>query len=440
MAIRAKERDTLVQALRAGVVPRTGLHHVQVGRKREVEEILRDVDRIADGGAAVRFVIGEYGSGKTFFLYLARSVAIQRGLVTAHADLSPQHRLHATGGQARALYAELMSTLATRTKPEGGALASVIERFINDAHKQAAEQGRRVGDLIREKLGTLEEFVGGYDLATVLTQYHRAFEQGDDNLKTAALRWLRGEFTTKTEARTALGVRDIIDDNSVYDHLRLMARFARLAGYGGLLVVLDEMVNIYKIVNAQARNSNYEQILRIVNNVLQGNTGHLGVFFGGTSEFLTNERRGVYSYAALRSRLAENTFTREGLVDMSGPVLRLDSLTTEELHVLLEKLRQVFAYGDESKHLVPDEALRAFMQHCSRRIGDAYFRTPRTTIKAFLDLLVALEQNPGTTWEQLLDQTPIEADRPPVMPDVDDEAPLVPGRTGAPDDLADFRL
>jgi len=193
-------------------------------------------------------------------------------------------------------------------------------------------------------------------------------------------------------------------------------------------------------VNAQARNSNYEQILRIVNNVLQGNTGHLGVFFGGTPEFLTNERRGVYSYAALRSRLAENTFTREGLVDMSGPVLRLDSLTTEELHVLLEKLRQVFAYGDESKHLVPDEALRAFMQHCSRRIGDAYFRTPRTTIKAFLDLLVALEQNPGTTWEQLLDQTPIEADRPPVMPDVDDEAPLVPGRTGAPDDLADFRL
>lgn len=441
MPIKPKERDALVLALRAGVVPRSGLHHVQVGRAQEVKEILRDVERIRDGGAAVRFVIGDYGSGKTFFLYLARSVAIQRGLVTAHADLSPRHRLHATGGEARALYASLMGSIATRTRPEGGALASVVERFVAEAGKEAGERGRSVGVVVRERLASLQELVGGYDLATVLASYYRASEEGDEALKAAALRWLRGEFATRTEAtRAGLGVRGIIDDATVYDHLRLMARFVRLAGYAGLLVVLDEMVNIYKIVNAQARNANYEQILRIVNNVLQGNTKHFGVLFGGTPEFLTHERRGAYSYEALRSRLAENSFARNGLVDLSGPVLRLQSLTAGELQVLLEKLRDVFAYGDPARHLLPDEALGAFMDHCAHRIGDAYFRTPRTTIKAFLDLLATLEQNPGASWEDLVSRSAVEADRPPAEVDAEDGGSTPAGRPPAGDELADFRL
>jgi hypothetical protein len=413
----------LLQALRAGVVPRSGLHHVQVGRAREVDAIISDIGRVRDGGSAVRFVIGDYGSGKTFFLYLARSVALKQRLVTAHADLSPDRRLQATGGQVRGLYAALMGNLATASKPEGGALGAIVERFIESARNEALGGGRPVGRVIHERLAELQQLVSGHDFATAVERYHAGFERGDDDLKAAALRWLRGEYTSKLEARRALDVRSIIEDDSAYNHLKVVARFVQLAGYAGLLVVLDEMVNIFKIVNAQSRNGNYERILGIVNDILQQNVSSFGVFFGGTPEFLTHERRGCYSYEPLRGRLAENRFAGGSLVDLSGPVLRLQSLTPEELYVLLEKLRHLQAFGDSSRHLVPDEALGAFMAHCERRIGEAYFRTPRTTIKTFLDLLAILEQNPGTSWAQLIGRAEIVADRPPVNEDIADDAP-----------------
>ena len=450
--IKPRERDTILQALRAGVVPRTGPQHVQVGRAGEVKEVVRDIDRVAEGGSAVRFVIGDYGSGKTFFLTLARSIAIQRKLVVVHADLSPDRRIHSTGGHARALYAELMRNMATRTKPDGGALASVVERFIGDAQAAAKNEGREVGDLIQERLAPIQELVSGYDFATVVERYWRAFDEADEPGKAAALRWLRGEYALKTEAREALGVRSIIDDSSVYDYLKVMGRFVRLAGYSGFLVVLDECVNLYKLVNAQARNANYEQILRVVNDVLQGSAEGLGFYFGGTPETLMDGRRGLYSYEALRSRLAENAFARNGLVDLSGPVIRLQSLSPEDLLVLLGKLRHVFASGDSALYPVPDEALRAFMVHCNRKVGEAYFRTPRNTIKAFLDLLAVLEQNPAADWRDLVSRTDIAPDAPPTGGDIVDEPPrpavsgpatlpaVVPATEPAGDGLENFRL
>ena len=420
--IPAKERDAAIQALRAGVVPRLGIRHVQVGRSREVMETVRDMTRISEGGSAVRFVIGEYGSGKTFFLTLARNVAAEKKLVVMHADLSPERRLHASGGQARTLCAELVLSMATRTKPDGGALASVLERFLGDVRKHATTQGRDAGEVIRERLETVREGVAGFDFADVVVRYWQGFEEGNEALKAAALRWLRAEYALKTEAREALGVRSIVDDAGVYDHLKAISRLVRLAGYDGTLIVIDEMVNVYKLVNSQARTSNYEQILRIVNDVLQGTAERLGFYFGGTPEFLMDTRRGLFSYEALRSRLAENSFARNGLVDLSGPVIRLQSLTPEEMHILLERLRFLWAGGDTQRLPVPDEALASFLRHCSKKIGDDYFRTPRNTIRAFLDLLAILEQNPGADWGTLLGAIDIVPDRPTSQPDIHDEA------------------
>ena len=305
--IRRRERDVIIQALRAGVVPRLGLRHIQVGRAREIEEMLRDIRRIEDGGSSIRFVIGEFGSGKTFFLNLVRLVALEKGLVAMSADLAPDRRLYATGGQARSLFAEMARNLSTRTKPDGGALPSVVERFVSRA-AQAAGPGGDVDSVIRSKLAHFEEYVGGYDFATVVGRYWEGHETGNERLKSDVLRWLRAEFATRTDSRKALGVRTIVTDASVYDHLKLYSAFVREAGYKGLLVVLDEMVNLYKLVNSRARNSNFEQILRILNDVLQGSASYLGFVMGGTPEFLMDTRRGLYSYPALQSRLAENTF------------------------------------------------------------------------------------------------------------------------------------
>lgn len=421
--IRPRDRDAILQSLSAGVVPRRGQQHIQVGRAMEVTALLRDIDRISDAGAAVRFVVGEYGAGKSFFLQLVRSAALEKSLVTVHADLSPERRLYGTGGQARSLYAELTRNMSTRTSPEGGAVGSVVERFISTALAEAREDSVDVESVIHRRLDSLSEMVGGYDFAAVVAAYWRGHDQGNEQLKADAVRWLRGEFATKTDAKAALGVRTIIDDGNVYDMLKLLARFVTLAGYGGLLIVLDEMVNLYKLAHSQARANNYEQILRIVNDCLQGATAHIGFAMGGTPEFLMDPRRGLYSYEALHSRLAENQFAREGLQDLSGPVVRLANLTPEELYVLLTKLRHVQALGDPDAHMLPDEALEAFMRHCAQRIGEAYFRTPRNTIKAFVQLLAILEQNPDTDWRELIGHVEVSEDANPDLAPLEDDAP-----------------
>jgi hypothetical protein len=407
--IRPRDRDAIVQSLRAGVVPRVGLQHIQVGRAAQITSLLKDIERVADGGSAFRVIVGEYGAGKTFFLNLIRSIALEKKLVTVHADLSPDRRLHATSGQGRSLYTELTRNLATRARPEG-ALPGLVEKFITSASEEAKQSGKSSSSIIQGRLRSLEELVGGYDFAAVIERYAEGHAAGNDELMRNAEKWLRAEFSTKTDARNALGVRTIIGDENVYDQLKLLARFTRLAGYSGLLVCLDELVNLYKLGNSQARNSNYEQILRILNDSFQGNCEGLGVLLGGTPEFLMDPRRGLYSYQALASRLSENVFAHQGLVDYSGPVIRLSNLDAEDLYVLLTKLRLVFAYGDESKYLVPDEALVAFLAHCARKVGDSYFRTPRLSIKAFLDLLSVLEQNSEVHWSELVDRSEVQRD------------------------------
>lgn len=439
--LRARDRDAVIQSLRAGVVPRRGHQHIQVGRTEEVKALIQDLDRIADGGSAMRFVIGEYGSGKTFFLHLVRSMGLEKGLVAAHTDLSPSRRLHATDGQARTLYADLMANLATRTRPEGGAIGSIVERFVTSALQESRDRGVPTGQVLNERLAALTELPGGYDFAEVVAAYWRGHDEGSDLLKSDALRWLRGEYSTRTDARKALGVRNIIDDASIYDHLKLFARFVRLAGYSGLVVCLDEMVNLYKLANSRARTSNYEQILRIVNDSLQGTAVGLGVLLGGTPEFLMDPRRGLYSYEALQSRLAQNRFATEGLKDFTGPVIHLPGLTQEELYVLLHNLRHVYASGEPGNYLLPNDGLISFMEHCSQRIGDAYFRTPRSTIRSFLELLAVLDQNPGADWRQLLGSVRIELEANPDLESLaTDETDQEPEPSAGDDDLSSFRL
>jgi hypothetical protein len=368
-------------------------------------------------------IIGEYGSGKTFFLNLVRAIGMEKKLVVAGADLNPDRRLHATGGQARSLYAELMRNISTRTKPDGGALSGVVEKFVAGIVSDSTSSKTKPDELIRKRLEHLSELVGGYDFANVIAAYWQGFDTGQEDLKANAVRWLRGEFSTKSDARAALGVRTIVDDSSFYDQLKLLARFVRLAGYAGLLICLDELVNLYKLSNTQARNANYEQILRILNDIFQNPPEGLGILLGGTPEFLMDTRRGLYSYTALQSRLAENAYAKQGLVDYTSPVIRLGSLTQEDFYVLLQNLRHVYAGGDAKRYLVPDEALTAFMQHCQKRMGEIYFRTPRTTITAFINLLAVLEQNPDTKWTDLIEQVTIEKDEAPSIAPIEDPPP-----------------
>lgn len=440
-AIRPRERSAIIQSLRAGVTPRIGLEHIQVGRVNEVKALIEDLDRICEGGSAFRLIIGDFGAGKSFFLQLIRYIALEKGMVAVNADLSPDRRLQASNGQARNLYQELTRNIATRAHPEGNAMIPIIEKFITVQRSEAEKQGKDVEVLIKEKLSSLSELVGGYDFAKVIAAYWRGYNEDNEELKAAAVRYLRGEYSTRTEARNDLDVRTIIDDSSVYDHLKLLARFVVQAGYKGLLVNLDEMVNLYKISNQRSRSSNYEQILRILNDCLQGSAEYLGFLLGGTPEFLIDPRKGLYSYEALHSRLAENSFAQiANVVDYSSPVLMLENLHPEELYVLLCNIRNVFAGGDKEKYLLPDEALSAFLQHCSNRIGDAYFRTPRNTIKAFTDLLAILAQNPELKWQTLIEGINVANESDPSLVTVKNDASSDKDDSNDEDALTAFTL
>jgi len=431
--LKPRVRDAIIQSLRAGVVPRVGQQYIQVGRAAELKALVADIDRVADGGASVRFVVGAYGSGKTFFLNVVRSIALEKKLVAVHADLTPDRRLHASSGQARSLYRELMHNVATRAKPEGGALSSVVERFVTSALAEARETGRPPVEVIHQKLHRLSEMVGGYDFAEVIAAYWRGHDEGDENLKASAVRWLRGEFDAKTDARAALGVRTIVDDTNVYDHLKLFAVFVQLSGFAGLLVELDELVNLFRLGSGKARRSNYEQILRVLNDCLQGTASGMGFLFGATPELVYDTRRGLYSYEALQSRLAQNRFATDGLIDLSGPVLGLENLSPEDVFVLLRKVRDVHHNDPSTAPRVPDAALAAFLDHCSKRVGDAYFRTPRNTIKAFVDLLEIVAQNASVSWTDLVSRVELP-------PEAGGVAEAAPTDENEDDGLATFKL
>ena len=401
-------RDSILQSLRTGIAPKIGLEFIHVGRVNEIAAFDTDIKRVSDNGAGVRFIIGEYGSGKTFFLNLVRSIALNNDLVTLNADLNPDRRLYGSAGEAQSLYSELIKSISTKNKPGGGAIQDIIEAFLRNCSNDAGLSE------IMDKLDILRGMIGGEDFAKIILCYQDGKACKKEEWKADALKWLRGEYKSRRDAKKDLKINSIsiINDENYYDHLKLMSEFVRLAGFGGMLICIDEMVNIFRIGNEQARNQNYEQIHRILND-LQGGLGGLCFVMSGTPEFHTDCRRGMFSYAQLRTRLPENMFAVHGLKDYMGPILFLDNLTKEDLLGLLKKIRDVYCF--ESKYLLKDDALNAFMAHCSKKIGDAYFRTPRETITAFVGLLDILFQNPGHKWEDILRNIPI---KPDISPDL----------------------
>lgn len=435
--VKEREREAIIRALQAGVVPRIGLQHLQVGRKREIEAVLSDLEYVAEGGSAVRFLIGKYGSGKTFFLNLMRRLAHEKGFVVADGDMAMRRRLYSSRGDARALYAELLNNVSTCAEPAGGALESIVERWVGDLHHEVSGDGgdgEAVEEAIMESLAPLRDYVGGYDFATVLTRYYRGFREADGELRQSAIRWLRGEYSTKTEARAALGVRTIVDDDNIYDHLKLFGRFVDLAGYAGLMVALDEMkVLTHNISHPRSREGNFEVILQIVNEALQGDAPGMQFLMAGIPEFLEHPQRGLCSYGALETRLSENEFAAGGLEDVSGPVIRLENLSREDLFVLLENIRDVFARRDPEAYLISDEGIREFMGYCADQIGSEYFRTPRDSVKAFVGLLSVLDQNSETTWEELLETGMGDGPEDELSTARDEE-------TGGRDELTSFEL
>lgn len=404
--------QVILNSLKGGVVPRIGLPYITVGRKNEIEALLHDVEIISDGGASFRFIVGRYGSGKSFLIQAIRNYVMDRGFIVADADLSPERRLQGTGGQGLATYRELISNLATKTKPEGGALTLVLDRWINSVQTEAVQEtGLEPGDpaltrIVDEKIYTIisaiRELAHGFDFARLLSLYYHAYLGGDDEQKAKVIRWFRGEYTLKREAKEELGVNIIITDDDWYDYLKIFAVFFRMAGYTGMMLFIDELVNLYKIPNSISRQYNYEKLLAMYNDTLQGKAQYLGILMGATPQAIEDKRRGVYSYEALRSRLAEGKFSRPGARDLLAPVIHLEPLSPEEMLVLCEKLAGMHSTLYAYERTLGTEELARFIRMEYSRVGADQNITPREVIRDFIELLDLLYQNPAMTMDELL--------------------------------------
>ncbi len=406
--------NTLLSSLTAGVVPRSGAPYIAIGRSDEINSILDNLDDVKDGGAFCRFLIGRYGSGKSFLIQLIRGYALERGFITADADLSPERRLTGGNGAGVATYRELMINLATKASPDGGALATVLSRHFTLLKTELIEKGilpdspsfePELQKKIYLTLSELEGDVGGFDFARVLSEYYLASMRDESDKKTACLRWLRGEFSTKTEANAALGFRvsTVIDDDNWYNFVKLFASLSVKLGYSGLVLFVDECVNLYKITNRISREANYEKLLAVFNDTLQGKAKNLGVIFGGTPQFLEDTRRGLFSYDALKSRLADSKYSELGYRNLSSPVIRLRRLSDNELLALVKRLTRLYAEREGvSEPPLSDTQIEQFMNAALSKAGAEEMITPREIIRDYLTLLNILRDNKDASFESLV--------------------------------------
>lgn len=410
--------SSLLASVSAGVVPRSGAPYIAIGRRDEIEALLSDLEETGEGGGRMRFLIGRYGSGKSFLIQLIRGYALERNFITADADLSPERRLYGSNGSGIATYRELIKNLASKTSPDGGALSKLVTRWIDDIRASLVKEGYSLSDpaldtalegRVYEEMRSIEGLVGGFDFARIMVEFYRAYACGDENKKSACMRWLRGEYATKTEAQSALRFRVslIIDDDNWYDFIKIWASLVRKMGYRGLVVFIDECVNLYKITHRVSRENNYEKILSMFNDTLQGRAEGLDIIMGGTPQFLEDTRRGLFSYEALKSRLCDSRFAGGEFKNLIGPVIRLRRLSDEELFALIGRITKLYAqnYGCEPR--ISEEQMQKFLSICLERAGADMMITPREMLRDYMTVLNILMQNENATFEQIIGETSV---------------------------------
>lgn len=424
LKIKEKEATAIINSLTGGVVPKIGVQHITVGRKLEIEAFTEALNDVKNGHSMVKFWIGDFGSGKSFMLHLMNTVATKQKFVVANADFTPDNRLYANDRKAVALYSAIMDNVAIQTKPEGGALPTLLDKWIEQVVSQTAQLNNIPITEIRDEkylnliqnniMQTVNEITdtGGFDFGVVIIKYYEGYIKNDEYLRRSALKWLKGEYQNKTEARQDLGVREIINDINYYDMLKNFCRLFVSMGYSGFMINLDEAVNLYKISTSTMRAKNYEKILTIFNDCFQGKVSHFFINFSGTKEFLENERRGLFSYDALKTRLETNKFETLDYRDLAQPVIKLVPLNHSEIFVLLKKLKEIFDFNYNTNIGISDEDIQMFMEEMFNKPGADEFLTPREVIRDFLNILSILRQNPTAEKHSLITDIKIADERP----------------------------
>ena len=406
--------NTLMNAISSGVVPRRGLEYIAVGRKKETQTFVNDLDDTADGGGAFRFISGRFGNGKSFMTQMVRNYAMDKGFVVMDADLAINRRITGSKGEGVNTYRELVKNTAYRTRPEGGAVEPILQEW---AESLCDELGGRdavtldgVRHIVRQKTADMASMQYYRDFATVLSQYVYSYltDQEDD----PAIRWLKGEYDLKSTVRKDLGVSTLVDDSDWYEIIKLWTRLFVTLGYKGMVVFLDEAVVLYKLQNKVSRSNNYERLLTMFNDIMQGKSSYLSMYVCGTPEFIQDPNRGLYSYEALKSRLVSGRY-ENGYDNYLGPVINLRPLSNEEIFVLLRTIRDLHEQKYDYESEVDDAKLEVYLKKVLSGNVSSSLVTPREITRDLISLLDTLHQNPQARFSKLIESRTVDADRDP---------------------------
>lgn len=413
--INPKEADNIIKALEAGVVPRRGIQHLLVGRHKEVEEVILILDNIKQGESDIRFWVGDFGSGKSFMMRTIESLAVQKNFAVSTIDLTPTRRFYASDGKAQSLYNEIVDNIIIQTSQDGNAIKTIIEEWINSIITSVSERDKIPASqlLVKENKGIIEKeilnitssfkSVGlSYELGQAISKYYEGLMEDNQVLKLKALRWIRGDISTKTESKNELGIKRIINDDNWYEAIKNLAELFSDIGYSGFVINFDEAVNLYKLPMSQTRERNYEKILNIFNECKSNTARGLFVNFGATRKTIFDERRGMSSYGALKGRLGNESSLDSKLINTNKTVLPLKPLTTEEIYTLLENLKNIYNIHYRLDIDMTMENIKLYMEEQLNRPGALEFLTPRAVIKDFLEILDMIRQNPDVETETII--------------------------------------
>lgn len=437
--INPKEASTIIKSLEAGVVPDIGLGHLLVGRKAEVDELIKILSHIEDGDSDLRFWVGDFGSGKSFMLKTIENLALSKNFVVSTIDLNPSRRFYATDRKAVNLYSTVLENIRTKNLRSGNVIESIIEQWISTIFKNLSdEKGYDLKELmagfyrdevigiILETLSRFEAVGLSYELGQAISKYYEGFITGDRILKLKAIRWIRGDITTKTEAKKELGINEIINDDNYFEAIKNLAELFREIGYQGFVINFDEAVNLYKLPHSTTRQRNYEKILNIYNECKSNLAKGLFINLAATRKTVFDESRGLASYGALKGRLGTEASMDSDFINTNKTVLGLKVLSDEEIYTLLENLVSIYNIHYKTKIDFTSDQIVTYMEGQLNRPGADEFLTPRAVIKDFIEILDIKRQNPDAEISDLLREkfgklTPVNKD-----PDnLDDEIEII---------------
>lgn len=400
----------LLNALQGGVVPRVGLGYISVGREQEINALLRDIEVIENGGSTFRLISGNYGTGKTFLIQTIKEYLLDKGFVTCDCDLSPERCFIGTNGKNKGLatFQKLVSNISIKTCPEGGALQYILDDFISKIVMDE-ENNTSAASNINSKESARKSFqkflipfrtkVHGIEFTNILLRYYDAYQSNDFDEINRCLKWLKGEYRLRSEVKNDFGSSIMITDDDWFDFLDLYVTLFKIIGFKGLFIMFDEVINLFRIINPSYRLKNYEKVLNMYNDTLQGKVKNVGIILAGTPESIYDSTKGLFSYEALKSRLyfANPLQTK---INPLSPIITLSPLTQSDLVVLLERLSVIHSEVTGYNNEISLEEILSFLQYVYGH--SEVVATTRSIIRDFLNLLNTKNDDNSLSFEDVL--------------------------------------